>query len=61
VTIAHQMQHIDFVENLPTFYFGEPYNPLIFHFGSIQGSIIAPPNLHQNDTNSKHFNNVNEN
>jgi hypothetical protein len=33
MTIAHQMQHIDFVENPSTFYFGEPYNPLVFQFG----------------------------
>ncbi len=45
VTIAHQMQHIDFVENPPIFYFGEPYNPPIFHFGSTYIPILAHQNL----------------
>jgi hypothetical protein len=50
--IAHQMQHIDFVQNPPTIYFGEPYNSPIFYFGSTyiplwttQGPNITHPNL----------------
>jgi uncharacterized membrane protein len=54
--IAHQMQHIDFVENPSTstlvnltthlyLILDEPTS----HFGSTQGSLIAPPHLHQND------------